>query len=227
MPHRVEEMLADVRSYNSEAANWITNIPRHQWCRSHDEGRRYGHMTTNLAECINGVLKGARFLPITGLVKLTMYRLNEFLVKRAITVYAQLGAGHTYYKTLTDALQKNQRVSRRLGVELFDLANSLFEVTEPFVQANRQYGRCLKVNLRDRHCDCGEFQAFKLPCQHVIAACSKYRLDYFQFVDPVYRLDHIRNAYKTEFRLIGDEACWPPAEGPTLFADQSMLREKG
>jgi len=29
------------------------------------EGRRYGHMTTNLSECINKVLKDCRNIPIT------------------------------------------------------------------------------------------------------------------------------------------------------------------
>ncbi|RYR13648.1 hypothetical protein Ahy_B04g070530 isoform C [Arachis hypogaea] len=42
-----------------------------------DGGYRWGHMTTNLVECINSVLKGARNLPITALVKATFYRLNE------------------------------------------------------------------------------------------------------------------------------------------------------
>ncbi|XP_016168863.1 uncharacterized protein LOC107611456 [Arachis ipaensis] len=36
-----------------------------------DGGYRWGHMTTNLVECINSVLKGARNLAITALVKAT------------------------------------------------------------------------------------------------------------------------------------------------------------
>ncbi|RYQ89727.1 hypothetical protein Ahy_B09g096225 isoform F [Arachis hypogaea] len=42
-----------------------------------DGGYRWGHMTTNLVECINSVLKGARNLPVTALVKATFYGLNE------------------------------------------------------------------------------------------------------------------------------------------------------
>ena len=41
------------------------------WTQSHDGGRRFGEMTTNLSECFNGVLKGARGLPITALVEFT------------------------------------------------------------------------------------------------------------------------------------------------------------
>ncbi|RVW86181.1 Serine/threonine-protein phosphatase 7 long form-like [Vitis vinifera] len=38
-----------------------------KWTLAHDEGHQYGWMTTNIVECINGVLKGARMLPITAL----------------------------------------------------------------------------------------------------------------------------------------------------------------
>ena len=34
------------------------------WTKSHDGGRSFGAMTTNISECFNGVLKGARGLPI-------------------------------------------------------------------------------------------------------------------------------------------------------------------
>ena len=34
------------------------------WTQSHDGGRRFRAMTTNISECFNGVLKGAQCLPI-------------------------------------------------------------------------------------------------------------------------------------------------------------------
>ena len=43
-----------------------------------DEGYRYGAMTTNISECFNGVLKGARSLPITTMVKYTWFKLNAY-----------------------------------------------------------------------------------------------------------------------------------------------------
>ena len=35
------------------------------------EGRRYGHMTNNLSECVNKVLKDCRNIPITALLEST------------------------------------------------------------------------------------------------------------------------------------------------------------
>ena len=36
-------------------------------------GRRYGHMITNLAECVNSVLQGIRNLPIIALVQIDIF----------------------------------------------------------------------------------------------------------------------------------------------------------
>ena len=49
---------------------------------SHDGGRRYGIMTTNMFEVFNSVLKGARSLLITALVQLTFFHLNSYFVAR-------------------------------------------------------------------------------------------------------------------------------------------------
>ncbi|XP_030940217.1 uncharacterized protein LOC115965170 [Quercus lobata] len=45
------------------------------WTQSHDGGRRFGIMTTNISECFNGVLKGAWGLLIAALVKFTWNKL--------------------------------------------------------------------------------------------------------------------------------------------------------
>ena len=41
------------------------------WTQLHDGGYRYGAMTTNVSEYFNGVLKGARGLPIAAIVEFT------------------------------------------------------------------------------------------------------------------------------------------------------------
>ncbi|KAL4394054.1 hypothetical protein AHAS_Ahas02G0113600 [Arachis hypogaea] len=41
---------------------WIRVLEPPKWLQHCDDGRRYGHMTTNFFECINSVLKGTRNL---------------------------------------------------------------------------------------------------------------------------------------------------------------------
>ena len=67
---------------NSEAQPWLEAIHLQLWALSHDGGRRYEIMTTNMSEVFNGVLKGARNLPITALVQLTFFCLNSYFVAR-------------------------------------------------------------------------------------------------------------------------------------------------
>ena len=48
----------EIRLSNPEAGRWIDNIPVEKWTRSYDNGQRWGHMTTNIIESMNGVFKG-------------------------------------------------------------------------------------------------------------------------------------------------------------------------
>ncbi|KAL6341074.1 hypothetical protein AAG906_032189 [Vitis piasezkii] len=67
---------------NAEARNWLEQIPLQKWALSHDGGRRYRIMTTNMFEVFNGVLKDARNLPIIALVQLTFYWVNSYFTVR-------------------------------------------------------------------------------------------------------------------------------------------------
>ena len=48
------------------------------WIQSHNGGRCFGAMTTNISECFNGVLKGARGLLIAVMVEFTWSKLVEY-----------------------------------------------------------------------------------------------------------------------------------------------------
>ncbi|XP_058766187.1 uncharacterized protein LOC131639741 [Vicia villosa] len=61
---------------------WVDNLAREKWTRSYDNGKRWGHMTTNLVESMNGVFKGIRHLPITALVEATYYRMASLFARR-------------------------------------------------------------------------------------------------------------------------------------------------
>ncbi|XP_028772068.1 uncharacterized protein LOC114729244 [Neltuma alba] len=226
--HVVDQQLAEIVLQHASAARWIGAIPKEKWSRAYDvEGRRYGHMTTNLAECMNGVFKGVRSLPITGLVKATMYRVNNYFVKRAQQVHAQIAAGQVFSETLTKKLDIVTQGASGCVVREFDRISTSFEVIEPYNIQLRQFRRCCKVNLIDRKCDCGEFQAEKFPCMHAVAACSQVGINHLQYVDPVFRLETMQMAYSNNFHPIGDETYWPQIDCPTLIPDPSMIRDKG
>ncbi|KAF1881478.1 hypothetical protein Lal_00021456 [Lupinus albus] len=96
---------------NLRAGAWLNQIPEEKYAQSYDEGRRYDHMTTNLAECINEVLKGSRTLPITALVRTTYYMLNLWVVDLRDEAINMIKGWHVYCKELTNVIKENQRQS--------------------------------------------------------------------------------------------------------------------
>ena len=81
-PRKMNRHMATIGRINPEALQWLEEIPLPLWALSHDGGRRYGIMTTNMSEVFNSVLKGARSLPITALVQLIFSPLNSYFVAR-------------------------------------------------------------------------------------------------------------------------------------------------
>ena len=71
-----------IENVNRDAHQYLKDVPKEKWALTFDKGYRYGAMTTNFFECFNGVLKGARSLPITAMVKYTWFKLNAYFDDR-------------------------------------------------------------------------------------------------------------------------------------------------
>ncbi|KAL0399475.1 UNVERIFIED_CONTAM: hypothetical protein Sradi_2290800 [Sesamum radiatum] len=64
--------MEEIKGQKLEAFTFLDRINKEKWTASHDGGWRCGILTTNMSECINGVLKGARRLPVTAIVEITL-----------------------------------------------------------------------------------------------------------------------------------------------------------
>ena len=80
--HKFNRHMVTIGIINYEAQQWLEAIPLELWALSHDGGRRYGIITTNMSKAFNSVFKGAHNLPITALDRLTFFRLNSYFVAR-------------------------------------------------------------------------------------------------------------------------------------------------
>ncbi|XP_057733810.1 uncharacterized protein LOC130948981 [Arachis stenosperma] len=106
-----------LRERGEAYTNWLNRIPREQYALAFDGGYRWGHMTTNLVECINSVLKGTRNLPVTALVKATFYRLNELFTQKRAEAKAWINAGHVFSDVVTLKLHANQLAAGNIQVD--------------------------------------------------------------------------------------------------------------
>ncbi|XP_057448790.1 uncharacterized protein LOC130740265 [Lotus japonicus] len=206
----------NTRFHNTQQKNELINM-----------GRRYDHKTTNLSEAVNKVFRGARNLPITALVKCTYCRLVEYFVQRGSAAAAQQVVDDIYCNKVMEAMTKNATIAQSHIVRTYSIDRSRFEVEEGFNQQNHRSGYTWRLNLDERTCECGRFQAFKYPCSHVIAPCANQSLDYLQYVDPVYTIQNIVDAYSGQWYPIGNDLNMPPRAGPRITRDPAKIRKKG
>ncbi|XP_016172942.1 uncharacterized protein LOC107615392 [Arachis ipaensis] len=71
-----------LRSEDPVMCDWANRIEYSLWTQHCDKGRRFGHMTTNISECVNSICK---------LVKATYGRLAELFIRKGREDEAQLG----------------------------------------------------------------------------------------------------------------------------------------
>ncbi|KAK4404248.1 hypothetical protein Sango_0793400 [Sesamum angolense] len=82
---KFNRIMDEIKKQDVKAFAYLDAINKEKWTTSHDGGWRCGILTTNMSECINGVLKGARCLPSASVVTRRQGRhgMNTHVVKIA------------------------------------------------------------------------------------------------------------------------------------------------
>ena len=216
----------EIRQANTEAFNWVENLPKEKWSRAYDGGARWGHMTTNLAESLNSVLKETRNLPITALVRATYFRIGTLFGKRGHNATKMLSSGKEYTDNCMKGIAEEVEDSHSYNVLNFDRERHYFVVQETIHNKHGRPPSYFNVNLHKQTCDCGKFQTFHVPCSHAIAACSSINHDYTSFIPPVYTVLSVFKVYEMSFSGPPKEEKWPEYLGPTIIHDETMRRNK-
>ncbi|XP_057730518.1 uncharacterized protein LOC130945838 [Arachis stenosperma] len=119
-----------LRSEELAMCDWANQIEYSLWTQYCDEGQRFGHMTTNISEYVNSILKGVRNLPVCSLVKATYGRLAELFVRNGRVAEAQLGTGQQFSQHLVKCIEANLKMVRCFTVTLYDRDNLEYTVAE-------------------------------------------------------------------------------------------------
>ncbi|XP_025621317.1 uncharacterized protein [Arachis hypogaea] len=214
-----------LRSEDPAMCDWANRIEYSLWTQYCDEGRRFGHMTTNISECVNSILKGVRNLPVCSLVKATYGRLAEDFVRKGREVQAQLGTGQQFSQHLVKCIEANLKTARCFTVTLYDRDNLEYTVVETTPTGSFSLGS-YRVSLGSQTCDCGYFQELHFPCPHALACCAFSRVTWHSYVHPVYRLSNVFSVYQMGFRPPIPEGFWPPYDGLTVIPDPNKRRAR-
>ncbi|RVX07531.1 Serine/threonine-protein phosphatase 7 long form-like [Vitis vinifera] len=209
------------------SVGWSPPHAQHRYCLRHvDIGM--GWMTTNIAECINGVLKGARMLPIIALVQLTFYRCVSYFETRRAEIRARIAVGDVYTAYAIEKFRRAEAKASGHTVTIFHRIHETFEVITALHGFHMDKGRNKQVvKLNEGTCSCNKWQSFGIPCSHVLAVSAHMRIDSWQLVEKYYRLDAYASCYAPEFNPIPHESYWPYPDFPILHPDPTSMRDKG
>ena len=212
--------MEEIRKLNPQARQWLENHPFDRWTLAHDGGKRYGLLTTNLSEIFNSVLKDARFLPITACVQLTFYRLvHYFEVRRPLGVSSRVnGQTHTPHVVAKQVALMSKSIAHSLSA--FNREKRLFDLI------TQRGGNVQIVNLEQKSCSCGKWEAFKYPCSHVLGACAKLSLNSWQYIDRCYSIVAYCDTWASEFLPVPHQAYWPQSLFGELLPNIELLRNK-
>ena len=148
---KLNTIMDCIRRYNEEAGKRLDEIAVEQWTYSHDSGHRYGAMTINLSECFNGVLKGARSLPITALVKFTFFKLVSYFDDHHAKIQDQLSFGKVYRKYAMDILLRCREKAKGHTVTRFDRNRGVFDIrTRPNLGSSYRDDHTHQIKLHER-----------------------------------------------------------------------------
>ena len=130
-------------------------------------------MTTNMSEVFNGVLKGARNLPITVLVQLTFYQVNNYF-----TIRREHGASRL--APYIEAKMKAKVVKAgSIEVVLYDHVAGRFHVkTRHFVESSNRKPRTYHITLQMGSCTCNKTLLLRFPCSHILVVCHYRAIDF-------------------------------------------------
>ena len=136
--------MTTIGRINSEALQRLEAIPFQLWTLSHDEGRRYGIMTTNISEVFNNVLKGACSLPVTALVQLTFFCLNSYFVARRELCANRLASAKQFTPYVDAQIQGRVVKAGSMKIMLYDHVKRRFHVKS-------RSGRTHRLNLHKKN----------------------------------------------------------------------------
>ena len=159
------------------------------WTLLPDCGCHYGATTINMSECFNGVLKGARGLPIFALVVYIWCKLVAYFNNRRTKIFGDIAHGKEFSSYAMEIYEANYKKGKIHYVRPFHQHNSVFQVCTTYNSHSSEGGdHSHEVRLQDKMCTCGKWEIYKIPCSQVIAVYIRERINAMEYIYLCYSL---------------------------------------
>ena len=162
-------MYGKTPKYECEVCEFFDKVEKKKLTQAYDKGFRYGCMTTNNRESINGVFKRACMLPISTLVQLTFYKCVAYFERHIVATKCKLRKGEMYTSYAKNKISIWEVKASEHSVTVFHQANEVVEVTTIVHGFHIDKGNNKQiVKLKKGTCTYNKWQSFGLSCSHVL-----------------------------------------------------------
>ena len=209
-----DKALEDMTSINPKAVPWLLQHAKTEhWAEIYFPGRRYGHLTSNIAESLNSWLLEARGKPILAMFEQIRHQLMGWFTTRRTLEDKTLGL---LVAKSADHLQSvtNNRARRYRSVP--SILGVLYEVQ--LMETRRNY----VVNLAQHSCTCSIWQSSGYPCGHAISIILDQKQDPQRYVESIFTIAAYKNTYEQaiiplDLANVNGDAIHSP---PTVVSDE-------
>ena len=210
--------MNQIRSLHEAAWEYIKGTSPEKWARALFGVRRFGHVTSNMAESMNKWLGEARYLDPVGLFRAYIRKLNCMFEKR----------DDMYNSMQDDDLPKRVAQMIKTGMEdgekltITQHRRLIFEV-----QRKTRPTTTRVVNLNQMSCSCGFYEEFGVPCRHMCKASTHVNIHPKELVIPVRRVGALKRIYQGVFLPIDINHLQDDGtKAPTMTKKRGRPREK-
>ncbi|XP_047264606.1 uncharacterized protein LOC124896802 [Capsicum annuum] len=208
--HQVRKFKAlmwEIREENEEAYEYLMQFSLDKWMISHDNRKKWRVLTTNLSESFNGLLKKARGLPVTAMVRLSLEQIVERYTRRSQTTHQLVEQKELWTSRFKVKWEKNYESSKRHFVFDWNISTGTYEVRS--IQVDGTGGNSHRVSLNDKKCDYGKWANLHFPCSHVMKVTERMRGLARNFVSEHFTTKNYVATYSGSFPPVGHEAYCP------------------
>ncbi|XP_073314696.1 uncharacterized protein [Primulina huaijiensis] len=218
---KFDSIMEAIKQKNIMAHRYLAGIAKEKLSLAHDGGWRRGVMTTNMSECLNIVLKGARRLPISAIVHLTLLRCIQYFIERVTRSGRMVQENQLWSDYACRKYEKWARKSSEHRVFKYDVRDQTASVATVGRPSRGQHMYVVKLSTSD--CSCGKWTIVGIPCSHAICTAKWHSLDPTTLVQPWYNLSEYLATYEDRFQPLADERYWDP---PTFELRHNPVRRE-
>ncbi|KAF1313637.1 putative Transposon protein, partial [Globisporangium splendens] len=187
---KFEAQAKTLREMNKSAERWLLEVGKEKWSTCYSPCPRYGTLTSNNVESINGVLRGIRKLPILDcLMSIERYVGSKWV--SSIQKFKKWGK-------LTQ--RASSKVEKVLGasdnIQVSQYSEYSFLVTTYLKRGAPPVEYVIQLSGSNAMCSCGSYTDLNAPCDHAILSLRvTNRLDVIsQFFDSTWKTETYSSA---------------------------------